>query len=97
MNEEASFVTTSINLKGKAEDLVGITKVEYSLGSGSPYVKLSNSFNEKINISGQADGPIVVTVKATDIAGRESYERRVLYKDSEALRLLWCCLRAEEK
>ena len=54
MNEEASFATTSINLKGKAEDLVGITKVEYSLGSGSPYVKLSNSFNEKINISGQA-------------------------------------------
>ncbi|UTC81732.1 Ig-like domain-containing protein [Treponema denticola] len=84
MNEEASFVTTSINLKGKAEDLVGITKVEYSLGSGSPYVKLSNSFNEKINISGQADGPIVVTVKATDIAGRESYERRVFYKDNEA-------------
>ncbi|UTC75225.1 neuraminidase [Treponema sp. OMZ 792] len=84
MSEAASFVTSSINLKGNAEDSVGITKVEYSLGSGSPYVKLSNSFNEKINISGQADGPIVVTVKATDAAGRESYERRLFYKDSEA-------------
>ncbi|UTC64707.1 Ig-like domain-containing protein [Treponema sp. OMZ 788] len=84
MSEEASFVTNSIILKGKAEDDNGLTKVEYTLGGESPYVKLAGTFNEKINIAGQADGPIMVTVRAIDKAGRESYERRLFYKDNEA-------------
>ena len=84
MSEGAAFVNKSINLKGKASDGAGIKTVEYSLGSDSSYVKLSAAFNETINISGQPDGPILLTIKAVDLAGKESVENRVFYKDSEA-------------
>ncbi|MGI5084073.1 Ig-like domain-containing protein [Treponema putidum] len=84
INEAASFVNNSINLKGKASDGSGIKTVEYRLGSDAPYVKLSNAFNENINLSGQPDGPILLTVKAVDLSGRESFEYRLFYKDTEA-------------
>ena len=84
MSEAAAFVNKSINLKGRASDGAGIKTVEYSLGGDSSYVKLSNAFNETINVSGQPDGPILLTIKAVDLAGKESFEHRVFYKDSEA-------------
>ena len=84
MSEAAAFVNKSINLKGRVSDGAGIKTVEYSLGGDSSYVKLSNAFNETINVSGQPDGPILLTIKAVDLAGKESFEHRVFYKDSEA-------------
>ena len=84
MSEAAAFVNKSINLKGRVSDGAGIKTVEYSLGGDSPYVKLSAAFNETINVSGQPDGPILLTIRAVDLAGKESFEHRVFYKDSEA-------------
>ena len=84
MSETAAFVNKSINLKGRVSDGAGIKTVEYSIGGDSSYVKLSNAFNETINVSGQPDGPILLTIKAVDLAGKESFEHRVFYKDSEA-------------
>ena len=84
MSEAAAFVNKSINLKGRVSDGAGIKTVEYSLGNDSPYVKLSAAFNETINVSGQPDGPILLTIRAVDLAGKESFEHRVFYKDSEA-------------
>ncbi|UTC66429.1 MULTISPECIES: Ig-like domain-containing protein [unclassified Treponema] len=84
MAEGASFVNKAIVLKGKVSDGAGVKTVEYSLGDGDRYIKLSGSFNESINVGGQPDGPILVTVRAEDMAGRESFAYRVFYKDSEA-------------
>lgn len=82
--ESPSFVRNSIILKGKVSDGAGIKSVEYILDGNSAPVKLSASFNEIINISNEPDGPILLTVKAIDMAGRESLAYRVFYKDSEA-------------
>ena len=81
---EPSFIQNTLTLKGSASDGAGIKSVEYSLGEDGAGIPLSASFNEIINVSSREDGPLLLTVKATDGAGRETVERRIFYKDGSA-------------
>lgn len=79
---EPLFVKNSIVLKGSVTDGAGVKSVSYSLGDDSPFVPIKNSFSEIINVADKEDGPILVTIKAEDQAGRQMVEHRIFYKDN---------------
>ncbi len=72
-------------VSGKATDGRGIAKVEYSLDSGLSWTALNGAdFKANIDISALPDGKIDVIIRATDRAGRVSYDWRVFLKDTVA-------------